>query len=187
MHNWCTREKEKEKKNYVGSETTASGEWHSLHLLRKRRHIGPKSCESPPPACLREWRTSEDLEGDKPLPSEMFGLLIQPWLIQPEWLKNRLIQPSTRNQPENDWINWHFNCRLNQLRFNWTYDCPFDLPVQLTIHLIYQFKLIQPSTRNQPENDWINWCFDWWLKLSRIATATIALHRQDIVQQCVSQ
>jgi len=45
--------------------------------------------------------------------------------------------------------------------------------------LIYQ--LIQPSTRNQPENDWINWCFDWWLKLSRIAT--LVQHRQYIVQQ----
>jgi len=31
----------------------------------------------------------------------------------------------------------------------------------LIVQLIHQ--LIQPSTRNQPENDWINWCFDWWL------------------------
>jgi len=31
----------------------------------------------------------------------------------------------------------------------------------LVVHLNH--KLIQPSTRNQPENDWINQCFDWWL------------------------
>jgi len=31
-------------------------QWNdSLHLLRKRRHIGPKSRESPPPGRLSEW------------------------------------------------------------------------------------------------------------------------------------
>jgi len=52
----------------------------------------------------------------------------------------------------------------------------------LIVQLIHQ--LIQPSTRDQPENDWSNWCFDWWLKLSR--TATLVLHHQYIVQQCLS-
>jgi len=33
---------------------------HSLHQLRKRRHIGPKCRESPPP---KEKKTSGDLEG----------------------------------------------------------------------------------------------------------------------------
>jgi len=47
-----SQKEKKIKRNYVGSETVSNGD-HSPHQLRKRRHMGPKSRESPPPGRIK--------------------------------------------------------------------------------------------------------------------------------------